>query len=381
MARRIRDGLPGRQIPDAETVLSYVKRWEAGKVGMSERYRLAYAEAFEVDEAELFGPEHRHRSAGAMLSGLLSQGDLTGRIASVTGRHVGVGIVADLEARVHALRLADDVLAGGDLLTPVFRELDAAIRLQQETAHSDEVGRSLLSVIGEFAQIAGWVASDAGQYDRAADTYRLGISAAREAEDPVLESNLTGSLAYQMANVGDPREAVTLAEGAVAAAGADAPPRARALAWDRLAWAHVRVHESQAAMGALGNAAEALAEHDGREDPAYLYWVDSSELQIMEARAYTELQRPLRAVPLLLDVLGRYDATHARELALYLSWLAIALADANEPEEAAAAAGRMLELSAKVTSQRTAQRARVVLTRLEQYRDVAAVRELLIHRE
>ena len=44
----------------------------------------------------------------------------------------------------------------------------------------------------------------------------------------------------------------------------------------------------------------------------------------------------MRAIPILTDVLSGYDATHARELALYLSWLAIAWADANEPEEAAA---------------------------------------------
>jgi creatinine amidohydrolase/Fe(II)-dependent formamide hydrolase-like protein len=32
-----------------------VKRWEAGKNGLSERYRLAYAAAFSMDEATLFG--------------------------------------------------------------------------------------------------------------------------------------------------------------------------------------------------------------------------------------------------------------------------------------------------------------------------------------
>ncbi|MBB4702448.1 hypothetical protein BJ982_003992 [Sphaerisporangium siamense] len=40
-------------------------------------------------------------------------------------------------------------------------------------------------------------------------------------------------------------------------------------------------------------------------------------------------------------------------------------------------AARMLELSADVASDRTAQRARVVLDRLKPYRDVPQVRELL----
>ncbi|GII88143.1 hypothetical protein Ssi03_61330 [Sphaerisporangium siamense] len=62
---------------------------------------------------------------------------------------------------------------------------------------------------------------------------------------------------------------------------------------------------------------------------------------------------------------------------MYLSWLAVALADVNEPEESACVAARMLELSADVASDRTAQRARVVLDRLKPYRDVPQVRELL----
>jgi hypothetical protein len=128
-------------------------------------------------------------------------------------------------------------------------------------------------------------------------------------------------------------------------------------------------------MAALGRAHEALQESAGTEPPRWAYWVTPDELDVMDARVFTELHRPLRAVPLLRDVLGRYDTTHARELALYLSWLAVALADANEPEEAAAVAERMLSLRAG--SERATERARVVLRRLEAYEDVAQVRELL----
>jgi hypothetical protein len=340
---------------------------------------MLYAAVFGMDEAELFEADEGNRimvTPSEQRSGLLSAGGLSGRIANV-GR-VRAGSIEDLSARVHALRLADDLLAGGDLIAPAFRELDGVVRMYQESTHSEDASHGLLTVIGEFAQIAGWVASDAGQNDRAAETYELGISAAREAGDGILESNLTGSLAYQITNVGDAREAVPLAQAAVEAAGSGAPARARALAWDRLAWAHAKAQDAQAAMRALGEAGAALADHDGgREEPPYLYWVDGGELQIMEARAYTELRRPLRAVPILVDVLNRYDATHTRELTLYLSWLAVALADANEPEEAAAAARRMLELGVDVASERTAQRGRVVLARLEPYRDVTVVRELL----
>jgi transcriptional regulator with XRE-family HTH domain len=382
LAEALRDNASERErrrMPKLRDLSRMIRGYEAGEHVPGPRNRMLYAAAFGIDEAELFEADEGPRvviTPSEQRGGLLPAGGLSGRLANV-GR-VRAGSIEDLSARVHALRLADDLLAGGDLIAPAFRELDGVVRMYRDTTHDEEASHGLLTVIGEFAQIAGWVASDAGQHDRAAETYELGISAAREAGDGTLESNLTGSLAYQITNAGDPREAVPLAQAAIEATGTGGPPRARALAWDRLAWAHAKAQDAQAAMRALGEAGAALADHDGgREDPPYLYWVDGGELQIMEARAYTELRRPLRAVPILVDVLNRYDATHTRELTLYLSWLAVALADANEPEEAAAAAGRMLELGADVASERTAQRGRVVLARLEPYRDVTVVRELL----
>lgn len=164
-------------------------------------------------------------------------------------------------------------------------------------------------------------------------------------------------------------------------AGPDAPPKARALYLDRVAWAYVKAGgagNAQEAMRALGEAGEALAEDTGSlAAPSYLYWVDEGELRVMESRVYTELRRPLRAVPLLEEVLSAYDPTHTRELALYLSWLAVAYADANEPEEAAAVAGRVISLASDVASERTAGRVRVVIERLKEFADVPEVRAVL----
>ncbi|AYG81835.1 55.5 kDa and 49.5 kDa sporulation proteins [Streptomyces hundungensis] len=229
-----------------------------------------------------------------------------------------------------------------------------------------------------MGQIAGWIASDAGQHSEAEQFYRLGLSAARQAEDHTLAGNLAGSLAYQLSNTGREVEGIQLARAALDAAGTDAPAKARALYLDRVAWAHTKAGEFQPAIRALGEAGEALSQdRKGSEAPAYLYWVDSGELQVMEARVYTELRRPLRAVPLLRDVLSWYDATHTRELALYLSWLAVALSDANEPEEAVTVAERVMSLSADVASERTAERVRIVLARLEEFHDIPDVRALL----
>ncbi|WP_172386069.1 helix-turn-helix transcriptional regulator [Streptomyces sp. MNP-20] len=354
-----------------------VSRWETGK--RTPREWLPFiAIALGVSPELLREPQEPPNPPLPILADFLPAEDPLAPLGTRTGRRVGVGTVDDLQQRVHGLRLADDVIAGGDLIRPALRELRSAVKLYRESSRTEEVDRELLRQIGELAQIAGWIASDAGQHEEAERIYRLGISAARQARDGTLAGNLAGSLAYQLSNTGREVEGVHLARAALAEAGPDAHPKARALYLDRVAWAHTKAGEAQPAMRALGEAGEALSQ-DGarREPPAYLYWVDAGELQVMESRVYTELRRPLRAVPLLQDVLSRYDATHTRELALYLSWLAVALADANEPEEAAATAEHVITLSADVASERTAERVRTVLARLREFQDVPQVRALI----
>ncbi|SED40551.1 DNA-binding transcriptional regulator, XRE-family HTH domain [Streptomyces sp. 2231.1] len=358
-----------------------VSRWETGK--RTPREWLPFlAAALGLPLDALKEPQAPAEPPLPTLADFLPEGDPLAPLSAATGRRIGMGQVDDLQQRVHGLRLADDVLAGGDLIRPALRELRSAVRLYRQGTHTSEVGRQLLRQIGELAQIAGWIASDAGQRSEAERIYRLGISAARQAEDHTLAGNITGSLAYQMSNTGRETEGLTLAQAALHEAGSEAPPKARALYLDRVAWAYTKaggIENGQAAMRALGEAGQALSEDsEGIESPAYMYWVDAGELRVMESRVYTELHRPLRAVPLLQQVLSEYDATHTREMALYLSWLAVALVDANEPEEAAAVAERVITLSSDIPSERTSERVRVVLSRLQCYADVPEVAALLV---
>ncbi|WP_328731127.1 helix-turn-helix domain-containing protein [Streptomyces caniferus] len=362
-----------------------VSRWERGEripdvwlptfaqvLGMP-LHELEQAAAYARGDAKATLP-----GVAATLADLLPNGDaLEFLAASPCGRRIGATTVEGLAARVHGLRLADDVLSGEDLIVPAFRELHAAVRLFRESSRSESTGRGLLVQIGELGQIAGWIASDAGHGKDAERAYRLGISAARQAGDAVLVAQLAGSLGYHLSNSGREREGLELAKAAVVEAGPDAPAATRALFLDRVAWAHTRAGEQQPALRALGEAHAALDATDGAPAPSWAYWVNREELEVMDARVFTELHRPLRAVPLLQDVLGRYDATHAREVALYRSWLAVALVDANEPERAAEEARRVIDTSGDLSSERTAERARTVLHRLKGFEDVPEAREVL----
>ncbi|WP_372412048.1 transcriptional regulator [Streptomyces luteireticuli] len=314
-----------------------------------------------------------------VLASLLPPGELLAPCGTQAGRRVGMDDAEALLRRVHGMRLADDVLAGGDLVETCVRELRKTVNLFNQTSHTEEVGRRLLVAVAEMAQLAGWVATDTGGRVNAEPLFRLGASAARQAGDGALAAHLLGSWGYWVANSGDARRGVELVQAAEAAAGSDVPLVARSLTSARLAWTSALVRDDRTALRAMGEAMQQITDADPREadDRLWLYWVDSAEQKVMQARVATQLHRPLWAVPLLRGVLAGYDPTHVREYALYTSWLVTALLDANEMEEAAAQASRMFAMAASVPSTRAAERGNVVLAALRHHRRVPEVAEVL----
>ncbi|WP_225448054.1 helix-turn-helix domain-containing protein [Streptacidiphilus sp. P02-A3a] len=278
LADALAQAAPGRVPPTRNDV----SRWEIGTRSPREWLpflALVLEVPRELLEAAKAVPPAEPAPRVLTVADFLPEGDPLAPLAVRTGRRIGAGQVADLTQRVHGLRLADDVVYGKDLIAPALRELRAAVTLYRQGTHTEQVGRELLRAIGELAQIAGWVASDAGEHAEAERIYRLGISAARAAGDGVLSGNVAGSLAYQWSNTGRPSDAVDLASAAVEEAGPDAPAKARALHLDRVAWAHTRAGQDRSAMTALGEASEALGQDSaGTESPSYLYWMDAGEL-------------------------------------------------------------------------------------------------------
>ena len=289
------------------------------------------------------------------------------------GRRVGDRLARLVRERVALLRRMDDVLGGGDLHDLVGTELRSTLGAVREAAYTEETGRALLAAVADLCQLAGWVASDAGLSRRAERYYLGGVQAAHAAQDPTLVANLLSSLSYQVANVGDPREAVLLATGAHREAERVATPLARALLLERVAWANARVGDLRATEAALGAAWDAFVTKEPDEGPSWAYWLTADEVDIMAGRCLTELRRPRRAVPLLAPVLARYDAGRPRELALYLSWLAEAHVYADEVDRAATVATRALQLSAGVASTRSRQRVQLLRRLLDPYRGQADV--------
>ncbi|QXE39329.1 helix-turn-helix domain-containing protein [Streptomyces sp. GMY02] len=293
-----------------------------------------------------------------------------------TGTRLGRGEPEKLRRRTARLRRLDDVLGGGDTYRVYLGEYQATKALLRTASYTEDTGRALLSVLAEQAQQAGWAAFDAGREADAAGLYQDSYQAATEAGDTDLAGNALAFLAYQTVP-GDRRTGVEIATRSCETIGPDAPAGVRALLHERKAWACAVAGLASQTESALESAEAALRDAGSAPQPDWVAWVDPTELQIMSGRCWTELRRPLRAVPVLENALARYDDSHARDKALYLSWLADAYLSGGEVEQAASVTSRALDLSHGVASVRPRHRLAPVLKRLGAHRGLPAVDDAL----
>ncbi|MGW2257007.1 XRE family transcriptional regulator [Streptomyces sp. NPDC001780] len=265
----------------------------------------------------------------------------------------------------------------GDTYRVYIGEYQSTKALLREATYAETTERLLLSLLAEQAQQAGWAAFDGGRETDAVALYKESHAAAREAGDSDLLGNSLAFLAYQ-AIADNQRGAVEMAGRACATITSGTPTGVRALLHERMAWACAVAGQPTEAEHALEAARTALDTEQATErQPDWAAWVDRTELDIMTGRCWTELRRPLRAVPVLEDALTRYADTHARDKALYLSWLADAYLTAGEVEQAAHTTNRALGLATGVASVRPRRRLDPVLHQLEQHKGLDAVDDVL----
>jgi tetratricopeptide (TPR) repeat protein len=330
-------------------------------------------ESNDLGTVDLEGDEVQRRRFLAASIGIATGATMT---PGATAGRIGPRQVQQLQRRTTRLRSLDDVLGGADTRHIYRAELGITLNLLRSASYTETTGRQLLSLVAEQAQQAGWAAFDAGRQTEASALYEKAFQAATEAQDAVLAGNSLAFLAYQQVSTGT--SGVATAAASCETASADAPPTVRALLFERRAWAHAKAGQAKETEQALGQAEEALTgTGSDRPGPDWASWVDTRELQIMKGRCWTELHRPLRAVPALEAALADFNDAHARDKSLYLTWLAHAYLDAGEVEQSAAVITRAMDLSAGIGSVRPQHRANEFLVRLQPHRTIAPVAELM----
>jgi transcriptional regulator with XRE-family HTH domain len=305
---------------------------------------------------------------------------IAGVLASVVGApttgSTSRELVNDLRRRLARLRKLDEHLGGGDTYHLYAEEAALTGQLLQQSTNREPTHNALLALHSEQLQQAGWAAFDAGWHDLAKDHYRESHAAAVEAGDAGLAGNALAFHAYQQIALGEPARS-TSERSVRAAQRDDVDEGVKALLFSRAAWTFALEGDANGAATCLGQADDALSRRSNGRTPDYAAWIDENELAIMTGRCWSELRRPLRAVPVLEKALNQYSDVHARDKALYSSWLANSYIDAGEIEQAAEVIRSSLAVMGDVASVRPRQRLAAVAGRLTPYRDLSPVADLL----
>ena len=264
----------------------------------------------------------------------------------------GTAEVRAVHEAVRQIRLHDDRHGADGLYAQSGDALRAAYRLLDETAHGPSVAAGLASGAGELAISVGWLAHDSGRLADARSYYAEAQSTARMAADPALEVHAFCNTAFLARDAGRPREAVRAAQAAQLLARRCGSPRLLSLLALREAGGRAGLADRRGCELALARAQSHYARGPRDADPRWMTFFGEAELAGLEAQAFSALGLHPRAVEASRRAVRLQNPNFTRNLALYEAELSLNLANADAPEESAAAATRARRLLNGVHSTR-----------------------------
>ncbi|WP_026185088.1 hypothetical protein [Salinispora vitiensis] len=205
------------------------------------------------------------------------------------GYQLTTDVVDHIDAITADLRRMDDHLGGGQTLGLVRQHLSTVTNLMTQRSYTDTVGRRLHSSAAEILRLAGWLAFDSGHHPNAQRYWTAAMHAAHAAGDRALGAIILGCMSCQAKDLGQTRQAVTLAETARAGYPA-ASPKVTAILHLRAAEAHANaesVTDTRRAIDAAFDTLDNAAPDHG--DPDWTYWVDEAQAHAMAGYSHLKL--------------------------------------------------------------------------------------------
>jgi len=232
-------------------------------------------------------------------------------------RQVSAALVEDLERLVSIRRRMDDEHGGEPMLEMLHADLRFVVDLLKHWSYNGDVGRRLHAVAGQFAELAGWAASEAARHAAAQQYYLAALRASAAAGDRALAVkvvHLMGDLASETGRLSD---ATQLMDVAVTEARAT-PATVQALVLAAAGRAHAKAGNAPAARQALNDANSSLGRAVDGDAPAWAYWVDQTRITAWTGRALFSLgdyPGATRELAAALEALGdSYPRTSAKWL-------------------------------------------------------------------
>jgi hypothetical protein len=297
-------------------------------------------------------------------------------------KRIGHQEVVQIRAVTEAFRSLDNTYGGGLTREAVIGQLISTVSLVEDTTFTEEVGRKLITGIGDLATVAGWMCHDVSMHAAAQRYFLLALQAAKEADDPNLGAHVLSCLARQAGHLGRPGDALELIHLARYGARHTATPTIGALLHSLEARYYATMGRLKDFDRAAGQAEAAFADRDPAEDPAWAAYFDTSEYYAtlgichqIAARTSAPGQAR-RAIDMISHALARRDPARVRSRAFDHLGLARAYLAARELESAEATGTTALELTDKVSSNRLRDRLHELLRETSPYAGTPVITDL-----
>ena len=298
-----------------------------------------------------------------------------GRVAaSLRGTRVDHALVDNLERVIEAHRRMDDTVGGVTLLPAVRENLRVVLRLLNNATYTEEIGKRLHGTAAEFGQLAGWLSYDTNQQAAAQRYYLSALRAAHVSGDRAMGANILGYMSSQAVHVGNPRDALALAESALSAE-PELTPAVAASLYGQVTAGAARSGEELTARRAQERSRELLARSTPEDEPPWIHWYTESSAHNDAGQALLALARPADAEPHLQRAVATLGPSFTRDRGLILLNLATARLGAGSVEGACATATEAGGIIRRLDSPRCRRQLAEFRAAAEPYASSAAVKE------
>lgn len=250
------------------------------------------------------------------------------------GRLVGRPDIDMIRRITGVYRALDNQYGGGHVRDSVVRFLDGEVATLLRGRYDVRTGKALLSAAAEMTQLAGWSTYDMGMNGLAQGYMVQALRLAAAAGDRALGAEILAAMSHQAAYMHAAVEAVDLARAAGRAAADAGVTAIQAEAAVLEAQGHASGKDEAACAVALDRAERALDRADRTSDPQWIGYFDEAYLAAKFGHCFTALGRGDLAQRFAVRSLEMDGRHYARGRQFNLALLAVAHAQAGDPEQA-----------------------------------------------
>jgi transcriptional regulator with XRE-family HTH domain len=281
----------------------------------------------------------------------VAAGPLSPRTASRPALIAGGGDltpVEHLQRMRRMLRDSDNLLGPRHIIPTVHEHIRVIKQLRAGRSGADR--QALLTLQVEFAEFAGWLHQDCGDFGQAQYWLDRALEWSHASADPQMTVYVMARKSQMAGDMRDPESAIDLGDAAAAIARPGSRLNAAALTFQ--AHGYALAGDPLSSLRTLDRARQLAADPDNQKEPGRATWLDQAYVEAQRGRCLEALGDHKQAVTVYQQAIRDLPRPFRRDRGVYLAREAQAYAGTREPEQAATTAMEALAVAEETGSGR-----------------------------